>query len=71
LRKQKPVHPSPSGNRLLVVATACAVFEVLRARGLTPSEEETARINASADLGQIKAWLRKSATASQVSELFD
>jgi hypothetical protein len=48
-----------------------AIFEVLRARGLTPSEEEAARISASADLGQIKAWLRKSATASQVSELFD
>jgi hypothetical protein len=48
-----------------------AIFEVLQARGLTPSEAETARINASDDLEQIKAWLRKSATASQVSELFD
>jgi hypothetical protein len=48
-----------------------ALFEVLRARGLTPSEDEAARINASADLEQIKAWLRRSVTASQVSELFD
>jgi hypothetical protein len=48
-----------------------ALFEVLQARGLTPSEEEVARINAPADLDQIKAWLRRSVTASQVSELFE
>jgi hypothetical protein len=48
-----------------------AIFEVLEARGLTPSEEEASRITASADLAQIKCWLRRSATASRVSELFD
>jgi hypothetical protein len=42
-----------------------------KARGLTPTSDETAWINACADLTQIKAWLCKSATASQVSELFD
>lgn len=48
-----------------------AIFEVLRARGLTPTEAEASRINASSDLDQIKAWLRKSVTAAKVSELFD
>jgi hypothetical protein len=48
-----------------------AIFEVLRTRGLTPTEDEAGRINASADLAQIKAWLRKSVTAGHVSELFD
>jgi hypothetical protein len=48
-----------------------ALFEVLQARGLTPTDDEASRINGSSDLTQIKAWLRKSATASRVSELFD
>jgi len=48
-----------------------AVFEVLRARGLTPTEDEASRINDSTSLDQIKAWLRKSVTVAEVSELFD
>jgi hypothetical protein len=48
-----------------------AIFEVLRTRGLTPTEDEASRINASTDLDQIKTWLRKSVTAVKVSELFD
>jgi hypothetical protein len=48
-----------------------AVVEVLRARGLAPTEDQISRINASTDLAQIKAWLRKSATATTVTELFD
>ena len=48
-----------------------AVFEVLRARGLTPTEDEASRINDSTSLDQIKAWLRKSVTVAKVRELFD
>ena len=48
-----------------------AIFEVLRARGLTPTEDEASRINDSTSLDQIKAWLRKSVTVAEVSELFE
>ena len=48
-----------------------AIFEVLEARGLAPTDDEATRINTSIDLPQIQAWLRKSLTVSEVSELFD
>jgi hypothetical protein len=44
-----------------------AVFEVLRVRGLAPTEDEARHINACTDLDQIQAWLRKSVTVSEVT----
>ena len=35
-----------------------AVFEVLRARGLAPTEDQVTRINACTNLAQIQSWLR-------------
>jgi hypothetical protein len=50
-----------------------AVLEVLRVRGLAPTEDEdeARHINACTDLDQIQTWLRKSVTVSEVSELSD
>ena len=47
-----------------------SVLAVLDARGLNPADGDRQRILASADLNELKAWLRKAATAANVSDLF-
>ena len=46
------------------------MLAVLDARGLNPADGERQRILASTDLNELKAWLRKAATAANVSDLF-
>jgi hypothetical protein len=47
-----------------------SVLAVLAARGLNPADGDRQRILASTDLNELKAWLRKAATAANVSDLF-
>ena len=47
-----------------------SVLAVLDARGLNAADSDRQRILASTDLNELKAWLRKAATAASVSDLF-
>jgi hypothetical protein len=49
---------------------AAAVLLVLEARGLEVTPAENARITACTDLDQLRTWVTRAATATDVSELF-
>ena len=53
-----------------VEGRAQAVIDVLEARGLAVLEESRSRILACTDAGQLSAWLRKAATATNVDQIF-
>ncbi len=54
-----------------VEGKADAILEVLDARGLGVSEEQRRRILACDDMGQLSAWLRRVATVTDASALFE
>jgi hypothetical protein len=54
-----------------IEATAKAVLSILDARGLDIGNDERDRILDSTDLGEREHWLRRAATASNASELFE
>lgn len=46
------------------------VLKVLDVRGLQPTEEQRARVDASTDLAQLDQWLERSLTATTAAEVF-
>jgi hypothetical protein len=54
-----------------IEATAQAVLSVLDARGLDIAKHDRDHILGSTDLGELEHWLRRAATASKASELFE
>jgi hypothetical protein len=49
---------------------AQALLEVLDVRGVDVSEDVQARVVACKDVDQLKAWLRRAATAHSIDEVF-
>lgn len=49
---------------------AQAVIDVLEARGVAVQDASRSRILACTDAGQLSAWLRKAATATNVDQIF-
>jgi hypothetical protein len=49
---------------------ANALLEVLDVRGLEVPEDVRARIAACTDIGQLKLWIRRAATAHSIDEVF-
>ncbi|MGH7439514.1 MAG: hypothetical protein ACRENE_27815 [Polyangiaceae bacterium] len=49
---------------------AQAILDILEARGLAVSEEARARVLGCTDTAQLDLWLRKSATATSVEQVF-
>ncbi len=50
---------------------AADVLEVLEARELTVSKEVRERVSNSAELDQLRRWLRRAAVITTADELFD
>lgn len=59
------------GKRAGLEALAASVLGVLDARGLSASASERERIEASTDVEQLTAWVRRAAVVNRTSELFD
>jgi hypothetical protein len=47
-----------------------ALFELLQARGLTPSAEQRSLVDSEHDPERLLAWLRLAATATSTDEVF-